>query len=174
MGNTYYQDELRYLREVGPELGEGLDRGQVVGLVERRQRRERGERLQRLAVHAHGRQVPRAAVDDAMAGRDHLGARGASLDPVEELRERLLVPDGTVTSSRARSAPAASVATKRGRAPMPSSSPRQARRRDSPAPTSNTENLIEEEPALRTSRTRLTASAPAARRGAQRRTTPCA
>ena len=59
--------EARHLRDVRRRIQDGADRCQIVGLVQRCQRNQLGERRQHGSIQAHGRRVMEATVHDAMA-----------------------------------------------------------------------------------------------------------
>ena len=87
--------EARDLRQIGAELGEGPDRGQVVRLVERGEGDERVEIGQDLGVDRGRLAVLQAAVDDAVAHRVKPPAAQPRLDlggPAEQVVDRAFVP----------------------------------------------------------------------------------
>ncbi len=71
------------LRGAGKSLARGLDAGEIVGLVQRRQRLEGFQFRQHEIVHEHGFGIDRTAMHHAMADADHIGAVAFRFQPVE-------------------------------------------------------------------------------------------
>ena len=95
LGSVERRVEARDLRQIGAELGEGPDRGQVVRLVERSQGDERVEIGQDLGVDPGRLAILQAAVDDAVAHRVKPPAAQRRLDlggPAEQVFDRAVVP----------------------------------------------------------------------------------
>ena len=76
------------LRHVGQPLGDRVDGGQVVRLMERRQRRQLAQLVQDLRRDDRRPGESRAAVDDAMADAEHARAAVALAEPRGERVER--------------------------------------------------------------------------------------
>ena len=55
----------------GPHIQDGADRCQIVGLVQRGQRNQLGERREHGSIQAHGRRVMESAMHDAVANAHH-------------------------------------------------------------------------------------------------------
>ncbi len=69
------------LRDVGKPLGNGIDRRQVVRLMERRERNQRAKFLHHVRRDQRGRSEPRPTVDDAMADTEDAGATVGGTKP---------------------------------------------------------------------------------------------
>ena len=80
--------EAGHLRHAGQLVPHGFDRGQVVGLMERRQRHQRAKVLQDFRRDDAGTGVLGAAMHDAMADAQHARAGVAFAEPSGEHAER--------------------------------------------------------------------------------------
>ena len=105
------------LRQFRPPLEQHPDRGQVVRLVQRRERRQRAESLHDVAIHQDRLRERGAAVDDAMAhpGQPMFGHLAA--EKAGQVLEGAVVPEVRPVapgSARRRRSPVRSFATKRG------------------------------------------------------------
>ena len=76
--------EAGHLRQLGPPFGDDADGQQVVRLVQRRQRHQLGERVERGRVEAHWRGVLGAAVHHPVTDRDQLHIADVRLQPIEQ------------------------------------------------------------------------------------------
>ena len=80
--------EAGHLGHAGKPLGDRLDGGQVVGLVQRRQGDELAQLLEDLR-RDHGRPAePRPAVDDAVAHAEHARSAVSGAEPPREAVQR--------------------------------------------------------------------------------------
>ena len=143
--------EASHLRQLGPALEQEPDRRQVVGLVQRRERNELRQVFQHRAVDAHRLGVLEPAVNDAVADARELRHRRAS-------RERTRRCAGARRRGRAGCLRPRTSGRRRWRRPDPSrrSAARCGWPRPGRAPPArgrrppNSENLMLDEPALRT------------------------
>ncbi|AIO71098.1 hypothetical protein DM80_6203 [Burkholderia multivorans] len=86
--------EARDLRHIGVTRPYGADRRQVVRLMQRRKRDERLELREHAIVHAHRGRITVAAMHDAMPDRDQRRIARVAAQPVEQERDRGIVPEG--------------------------------------------------------------------------------
>ena len=83
--------EARHLRQIGIARGQGADRHQVDGLVQRRQRHQALERREHLVGDPHGLGEPLAAVDDPVSDPGERGPREVPVNPGADRCDRALV-----------------------------------------------------------------------------------
>ena len=156
------------LRQARVDRRDDADGGEVVRLVQRRQRLERGQAGEDVGVDAHRAVEVGAAVDDAVADGAELDAAEAGEPAAQRLGGRAAGRGARRRPScgRRAGAPSAPVARSRGRTPMPSIWPRTWRSR--PASAARSWNFRLDEPALRTriASMRQTAGTGAVRRSA--------
>ena len=77
------------LLHMRPGLARGEDAGDVVRLMQRRERRQLFQAAQHLVGDDHGLRKINAAMDDAVPGGDHFGVREGALAPGEDAAQRL-------------------------------------------------------------------------------------
>ena len=79
------------LRQCRKQLGDGGDGGEVMGLVERRERNEPAQLCDHRCIDEHGGGVVRSAMDDAVRRPRPVAGRGSGPQPAQVARRGAFV-----------------------------------------------------------------------------------